>query len=272
MRNGLICAVAGLCVGVSGCNRAVARIPLASMPFPETPTGFRASAPLSAGLTMLPLVDARAQHYGERVAGTSWTACRTDSFVGNEGREVVQQRIDAALADAGLFQRIRFNPRQPEAFVLHTEMDAFCSQAVGFIFVRVAGIAAFRFRVNAGERVVFDEKIEQVVTDANEAYSGWPVGTIEQAMRRTMADSLRVVLARFLAQLQPTLAHLPAGEPLDVPLPGRTRGSPTSLPYYRAAAAAPQPCIAPSTANTSSLTITLPSELSSNSGQRSRSI
>jgi hypothetical protein len=67
-----------------------------------------------------------------------------------------------------------------------------------------------RFAVRQGERTLFDATIEHVVTDADPEYTGWQVGTVEQAMQRTMADSLRVVLGDLLrrldAQLAPELA------------------------------------------------------------------
>ena len=109
------------------------------------------------------------------------------------------------MRDAKLFERVGTDPSQPEPLILHTEMRAFCAQVVGFIFNRVAGISAFRFKITDGGTVIFADQIEQVVTDADEAYSGSHVTTVEQAMRRAMADSLRLVLGRFLAELEASL-------------------------------------------------------------------
>jgi len=205
----------GVVVLLAACNRAAVRIPLASLPFPDTPTGFRASSELSVGITVLPIVDTRPSHYGERVGGTRWTACETDSFIGNEAAEVVGSRLETALIKSGLFQTVSTEADRPERLVLRTQMDAFCAQAWGFLFIRVAGISAFRFQVNEGERILFDEKIEQVVTDADDAYTGWAAATIEQAMRRALADSLRLVLTRFLAQAEAALSPVisPAASP-----------------------------------------------------------
>lgn len=205
-----------------GCNRAAVRIPGASTPFPQTPATYHAKASLPVGLTVARPVDARDSHYGERVAGTRWRGCRTDPFWTSESVDVIQARVAADLAASGLFPRVTTDEAAPERLVLRTEVDAFCSEAVGFIYLRVAGISAMRFKVRQGDGVLFDRKIERVVTDADPEYTGLQVATIEQAMQRTMADSLRVVigdlLARLDAELGPALAATSAGGRTAAPL------------------------------------------------------
>jgi hypothetical protein len=192
-------------VAALACNRAAVRIPGASTPFPESASGYRAKTPLPVGLTVARPVDARASHYGERVAGTRWRGCRTDPFWATRAEGVIRQQLATDLAASGLFARVTTDDAAPEPLVLHTEVDAFCSQAIGFLYLRVAGISAMRFEVRQGDRMLFGEKIERVVTDADPEYTGLRVATIEQAMQRTMADSLRLVLADLLARLDAEL-------------------------------------------------------------------
>jgi len=86
--------------------------------------------------------------------------------------------------------------------VIRSEIHAFCSQAVGFLFVRVAGISALKVTVERNGRALFQHKFERVVTDGDPQYSGSQVGFIEQAMTTTMADSLRELLKDFFARLE----------------------------------------------------------------------
>lgn len=206
-------ALIALTLVVLGCNRAAVRIPGASTPFPETPAVYHAKTPLPVGLTVARPVDARDRHYGERVAGTRWRGCRTDPFWASDAEDVIRARIVADVTASGLFPRVTTDEAAPEPLVLRTEVDAFCSQAIGFLYLRVAGISAMRFEVRQADRVLFDRKLERVVTDADPEYTGSQVATIEQAMQRTMADSLRVVLGELLARLDtevgPALAPAP---------------------------------------------------------------
>jgi hypothetical protein len=210
-------ALAALALAATvGCNRAAVRIPGASTPFPQTPATYHAKTSLPVGIAVARPVDARDKHYGERVAGTRWRGCRTDPFWASDAERVIQERLAADLAGSGLAPRVTTDEAAPEPLVLHTEVDAFCSEAVGFIYLRVAGVSAMRFEVQQGNRVLFDRKIERVVTDADPEYTGLQVATIEQAMQRTMADSLRVVLGELLvrldAELGPALApSVPSG-------------------------------------------------------------
>ncbi len=86
--------------------------------------------------------------------------------------------------------------------IMKTEIHAFCSQAVGFIYLRVAGISALRITLEQNGKVLLDRKFEKVVTDADKEYTGSQVTFIEQAMMVTMADSLRELLKNMLEQLE----------------------------------------------------------------------
>jgi hypothetical protein len=47
-----------------------------------------------------------------------------------------------------------------------------------------------------------DEKFEKVVTDADPEYTGSQLAFIQQAMRVTMADSLRVLMKNMLGKIE----------------------------------------------------------------------
>jgi hypothetical protein len=197
MRSSVCLAIVVL---AAACNRAGFRIPGASTDFPETFSGYRAVHPAREPVTLAPAIDSRRAHYGERVAGTGWRACSTDSF-GESGARVVEDRLAAELERSGVFTEIRRARPPAEGLVLRTDVRAFCAQAVGFFWVRVAGLTALDVSLVRGDRVVWTKRLERVVTDGDPEYSGSQVGTIEQAMRRTMADSLRVVSLDLLRSL-----------------------------------------------------------------------
>jgi hypothetical protein len=92
--------------------------------------------------------------------------------------------------------------------VLKSEIHAFCSQAVGFLFVRIAGIAAVKFSLERDGKLLWEQKIERVVTDADPDYTGTQVGFVEQAMRTAMSDSLRLMLRDLLKALERDLPGL----------------------------------------------------------------
>jgi hypothetical protein len=89
--------------------------------------------------------------------------------------------------------------------ILKTQIHAFCSQAVGFLFMRIAGISAFDFTLEHNGKVIWQRKIEHVVTDADSEYTGSQVTFIEQGMTTLMSDSLRVDLKDLLTQLEAAL-------------------------------------------------------------------
>jgi ABC-type uncharacterized transport system auxiliary subunit len=189
------------CLPLVDCNRAAVRIPGAALPLPATATHWTAARTHSQTIVVAMPSDLRPAHYGERVAGTRWAACRTDAFWASSPTALVRERLAQELRDSKLFARVSYEPAQPDDLVLHTELHAFCAQAVGVFFVRVAGITALRAVVERDGRPVFDRKVERVVTDADPEYTGAQVGTIERAMNVTMADSLREALRDLLRQL-----------------------------------------------------------------------
>jgi hypothetical protein len=196
--SGLIAAGGCLLLLVVGCNRAMVRIPTGS-DFPRTLSGTVANHSTPHDVSLAAPLDMRWQHYGEPVAGTGWEACRTDALAAGEASEIVADRLAQELSYAKLFSAVVRNP--PADLQLKTQIHAFCAQAVGFFFLRVAGITAIRFQLVRGDEVIYDRKIERVVTDADEEYSGSRVGTIEGAMVRVMADSLREVMKDLVSDL-----------------------------------------------------------------------
>ena len=70
------------------------------------------------------------------------------------------------------------------------------------LFVRVAGITSLELTLLDGNAPLLDERLDRVVTDADDEYTGYSVGFIKQAMRITMSDSLRELLREFLPKLQ----------------------------------------------------------------------
>jgi hypothetical protein len=186
----------------SGCNRAAVRIPGASLSFPETPTRYTAKISFPYTVAVPIPADQRAQHYGERVAGTRWTGCSTDAFWSTDAAQLIQQRLVTELQSSGLFSKVSSAPASPDDVVLRSEIHAFCSQAVGFLFIRVAGISALRVSLERNGKILFDYKFERVVTDADKEYSGSQVTFIEQAMSVTMADSLRELIKDMLKRFE----------------------------------------------------------------------
>jgi len=187
---------------VLGCNRSALRVPGASLSFPETPTGYIAkTASYPRVLVVSAPADLRPQHYGEYVAGTKWRGCSTDPFWGASASEIIQQRLVKEFLASGLFSKVSTTPTSPDDVILKTEIHAFCSQTMGFLFVRVAGITSLHVTLQQNGKVLSDHKFEKVVTDADEEYTGSQVGMIEQAMSVTMADSVRELLKDMLKQI-----------------------------------------------------------------------
>ncbi len=187
---------------IAGCNRAAVRVPGASLSFPATPTHYLAQKTYPYNAAVLLPIDLRREHYEEHVAGTRWTGCRTDPFWTTEAPVIIRDRIVTELTASKLFARVSQVTSEPSDIVIRSEIHAFCSQAVGFIFLRVAGISALKITVERNGRALFQHKFERVVTDADPQYSGSQVGSIEQVMTVTMADSLRELLKDFFARFE----------------------------------------------------------------------
>ncbi len=189
-------------LSICGCNRSALRIPGASLSFPETPTNYTAKASYPHVLVVSAPVDQRAQYYGEQVAGTKWTGCSTDPLWGTEASRIIQERLVKEFQASGLFSKVVTTPTGPDDVIMKTEIRAFCSQSVGFLIVRIAGISSLRITMEQNGKTLLDRKFEKVVTDADEEYTGSQVAFIEQAMKVTMADSLRELLKDMLKQTE----------------------------------------------------------------------
>lgn len=196
--------IIAICTNIAACssNRAAVRIPGASFSFPQTSTGFVAKRPLGMAIYVQLPVDVRSAHYGERVAGTQWEGCKTDALWFDKAAILVHERLSQELASSKLVDQATSSSHPSDQLILKSEIYAFCSQANGVLLVRVAGIAAVRFSLERDGKVVWERKIERVVTDADPEYSGSQVTFLEQAMRVTMADSLRLVLRDLLGGIE----------------------------------------------------------------------
>jgi hypothetical protein len=186
----------------TGCNRAGVRIPGASLPFPETATHYKAAKSYPYPVVVHGPADSRPLHYGERVAGTKWTGCSTDALWSKEASKLIQERIVTELISSGLFPEVRTISTGPNDLIIKTDIHAFCSQVVGFLIVRAAGIISLTITVEQNGKAILQQKFEKVVTDADKEYSGLQVTTIEQAMAVTMSDSLREVMKQILIGLE----------------------------------------------------------------------
>jgi hypothetical protein len=190
-----------LLVSGVGCNRATLRIPGASTTFPQTSAHYTAKTKLPYTLVIELPSDNRTQHYGERVGGTRWTGCATDGLWSNDAAQLlIRDRLVQEFASSGLFAEVTTNQARPGDVVLNTDIHAFCSQVIGFIYDRIAGISSLHITMEQDGKILLDQKFEKVVTDADPEYTGSQVAFIEQAMHVTMADSLRVLMKNLLQQ------------------------------------------------------------------------
>lgn len=188
-----------------GANRARLRVPGASTEFPEVPTQYVAKRRLPYRLVVAPVVDRRPEYYGQPIAGTKWTAVRTDALWSESATGLMLQRLVNELRSSGLFAEVSEGPARPGDLVLKCEVRAFCSQARGFLFVRVAGMSALQIDLEQDGRLLLRRKFENVVTDGDKDYTGSQVTFLEQAMRVTMADSLCGLLKTMFEDLEENL-------------------------------------------------------------------
>ena len=197
--------IALLLLATTGCNRATLRVYGASGEFPQTVSGYIAKARFPNRLVVELPHDDRAQHYGEKVGGTKWKGCSTDALWGKDAAaRLVQERLVQEFSASGLFPEVTTSEARAGDMVLKTDIHAFCSRVAGFIYGHVAGISSLQISLERDGKVLMNQKFEKVVTDADPEYTGGQVGFIEQAMRVTMADSLRVVLQNLLEQCDAT--------------------------------------------------------------------
>lgn len=200
---GVVLAIAiSLCL--TTCNRAALRVPGVALSFPEVNTGFVAERTLPVTIIIAPPSDVRKAHYSDTVAGTRWEGCRTDTFWSDSATNIFQQNLNREIASSKLFHQPQTYPPPVDYLVLKSEIHAFCSQVVGFVFQRIAGIVAVKFSLVKNGKTVWQRQIEHVVTDTDPEYTGSQITFIEQAMRVAMSDSLRLVLRDLLMDLQRT--------------------------------------------------------------------
>jgi hypothetical protein len=185
-----------------GCNRAAVRFYGASTDFPRTTTGFASKTNLPYTIVVTMPVDRRVEHHGEKIAGTKWKACSTDAIIDSQVPSFIQQRLVEELKASGIFAKVVLQPTGPDDIIMNTEVDAFCSQAIGVIYLRVAGMSSLHVVLKCNGKTFLDEKFEKVVTDADPEYTGSQLAFIQQAMRVTMADSLRELMKNMLGKIE----------------------------------------------------------------------
>jgi len=177
--------------------------------FRDTNAGYTALHPAAAALQLTVPVDERNRYYDTPVAGTSWVGCRTDTYEDIQ-TPVVPQLLSSQLRRdveaAKLFTRVTDASTAAE-YSLATEIRAFCSQAKGYGFIRVAGVIALKFTLRHGDQVLLDKEYGSVITDADKEYTGSTVGWLEQAMRVLLSDTLRHVHRDLLKDVDAALAH-----------------------------------------------------------------
>jgi hypothetical protein len=117
----------------------------------------------------------------------------------------MQERVAGAMTQAGIFESVTTSNAK-EHWALRSEVRSFCAQTRGFVVRRVAGIVAIDFTLLRDGVVTWKGTVEHVVTDADAEYSGNVVTTVEQAMRRTMADALRWVLRDAIREIERAVA------------------------------------------------------------------
>lgn len=175
-------------------------VPGLSLSFPETAPGVVGTKRLDEAVSIAPSVDRRSDYIGRPVANTGWLACKADTLAEGALPKLVDERITEAVVKAQMFTMV--TPFGSQAtWNLAPEIRVFCSQTRGFIGRRVAGLVAIKFTLRKGGAVVWEQTVERVVTDADSDYTGSFVTTVEQAMRRSMADSLRLVLRDALREV-----------------------------------------------------------------------
>ena len=189
-------------VSIAACNRAGMRIPGAAGSFHAARTGYLAIDTTPRSVRVSLPVDMRSSHFGEPIAGTRWRACRTDPFWEDSAPRTLAAELERELRESRIFETVH-SPEDQDLtpLVLETEIRAWCSQAVGFFFIRVAGITSLRFTLKDGNETIFERSIERVVTDADPQYTGSQVSFVEQAMKILISDSLREVLRELLPAL-----------------------------------------------------------------------
>src|ERR1700749_386794 len=79
--------IAGLLLvdlAMSGCDTAAIRVPGLSLSFPESTPEAKGAGKAQGGIFIEVPRDDRAQHIGEDIAKSGWTACKTDTLSAGE--------------------------------------------------------------------------------------------------------------------------------------------------------------------------------------------
>ncbi|OGW72289.1 MAG: hypothetical protein A2Y02_00095 [Omnitrophica bacterium GWA2_52_12] len=198
----------------SGCNRGAMRLYGLGASFPPAATNFSSKTTHLEKLFVSLPVDKTAQYYDQFIAGTSWQGTRTDTFGSGEMSNLVYRELRREIQSAKIFSGID-QERTENGLVLETEIRSFGAQVRGLFWMRVGGVAAFKFTLRRNEGVLFEKVYEKVVKDGDPEYTGSSFGFIEDAMRATMSDSFREVLKAFfsdLEQLSISPQQLPSAE------------------------------------------------------------
>ena len=185
---------------LTACETTV-RIPGLSFGFPESAPAFVSATHSPDAIAVAAPTDGRAKYLGRNVAGSDWHSCMVDTLPEGELPGLVRGRIVEALGKSRMFASVE-SAAAPVPWTLDSEIQVFCSQTRGFVFRRVAGLVGIKFTLKKGGKVVSEQMVERVVTDADPEFTGAQVSTVEQAMRRAMADTLRVVLTNELGQME----------------------------------------------------------------------
>jgi len=195
-----------LAMAVSGCaNRSSMRIPGDSGHFPEANSLYVATLNVPGSIVVAESSDLRSKYYGRSVDGTEWKSCRQDAGLGIGVSDIAHRYIRSEIEQSELF-----DGSNSQIYKLDSDIRIFCSQAKGFLFVRIAGLVGINFRFYKDDELISETYIERVVTDIDPEYSGPKVALLERAMKQTLADSLREVTSQYIKVLESEL-----GQPND---------------------------------------------------------
>jgi hypothetical protein len=191
---------------LAGCQTEGIRIPSTSTSFPET-TGLPAAKNTVPGTLYVEAPkDVRSSYWGKPIAHSSWSGCKDDTLGEGGAVKLVQDRVAGAMQQAKIFSGVSEVPA-PSEWKLGTDIRAFCSETRGFLFRWVGGIVALDVTLSRNGVVVFRRTYERVVTDQDPEYTGGQIGFVEQAMRRTMSDALRVTLGEVTKDIASAAAR-----------------------------------------------------------------
>lgn len=189
---------------------AAAPEPVEHVDFPGGKTTFVAAKTLPYSIAIDAPVDVRPDYATLKVAGTDWHGCKEDAVWGSGAAAAIGERITGEVTDVKLFRQVVSAPQDQAELHLKSDIRAFCgdTRRTSFITLRGAGVASLHFTLERDGKVVWEQTIEKVVTDDTPEYSGSQFTTKKGAITHLMADSLRVVLAEMLPQLQAAATQL----------------------------------------------------------------